>query len=99
MFLRDLFRYRSSDKKENKEDFLSSCLAELMRRDQRACKAVLKAVGFPPEQMEAGVAIILAVDRALDMCRTTVNVWGDTIGAAVIGASEGELQPGPDIEL
>lgn len=60
---------------------------------------VLQAVGFPPERMEAGVAIILAVDRALDMCRTTVNVWGDTIGAAIVASSEGEMEPGPDIQL
>ena len=46
MFLRDLFRYRTSNKKENREDFLSACLAELMRRDRRACGAILEAVGF-----------------------------------------------------
>jgi len=46
---------------------------------------VLRAVGLPLE----GVGLILAVDRVLDMCRTTVNVWSDTVGAAVIGRSEG----------
>ena len=43
MFLKDLFRYRTTGK-ENREDFLSSCLAELMRRDADACEAVLSAV-------------------------------------------------------
>lgn len=47
---------------------------------------VLTAVGLPLE----GVGLILAVDRILDMCRTTVNVWSDSCGAVVIARSEGE---------
>ena len=47
---------------------------------------VLKAVGLPLE----GVGLILAVDQVLDMGRTTVNVWSDSCGAAIIAASEGE---------
>ena len=47
---------------------------------------ILKAVGLPLE----GVGLILAVDRILDMCRTTVNVWSDSCGAAVIARTEGE---------
>lgn len=46
MFLKDLFRYRTTDSKENREDFLSACLAELMRRDRPAFVAVMEAVGF-----------------------------------------------------
>ena len=42
---------------------------------------VLTAVGLPLE----GIGIILAIDWFLDRCRTTVNVWGDSVGAAVIG--------------
>ncbi|PKK81997.1 MAG: hypothetical protein CVT49_15955 [candidate division Zixibacteria bacterium HGW-Zixibacteria-1] len=42
---------------------------------------VLTAVGLPLE----GIGLILAVDWFLDRCRTTVNVWGDAVGAAVIG--------------
>jgi Na+/H+-dicarboxylate symporter len=45
---------------------------------------VLRAVGLPNE----GVGLILAVDRVLDMCRTSVNVWSDTVGAAVIARWE-----------
>lgn len=41
---------------------------------------VLSAVGLPME----GIGLIFAVDWFLDRCRTTVNVWGDTVGAAVI---------------
>jgi proton glutamate symport protein len=48
---------------------------------------VLTAVGLPLE----GVGLILAVDRPLDMCRTTVNVWSDSCGAAVIARTEGEV--------
>ncbi len=41
---------------------------------------VLNAVGLPLE----GIALLLAVDWFLDRFRTTVNVWGDAVGAAVI---------------
>ena len=41
---------------------------------------VLKAVGLPLE----GIGLILAVDWLLDRFRTSVNVWGDAVGAAVI---------------
>lgn len=41
---------------------------------------VLSAVGFPLE----GIGLILAVDRVLDMFRTSVNVFGDCIGTIVI---------------
>jgi len=48
---------------------------------------VLNAVGLPTE----GIGLILAVDRILDMCRTTVNVLGDTVGATLVARLEGEL--------
>ena len=51
---------------------------------------VLKAVGLPLE----GLAMILAVDRLLDMCRTAVNVWGDACGATVVARLEGENPAG-----
>tara|TARA_B100000686_G_scaffold353655_1_gene460171 strand:- start:557 stop:1822 length:1266 start_codon:yes stop_codon:yes gene_type:complete len=47
---------------------------------------ILTAVGLPLE----GVGLILAVDRVLDMCRTTVNVWSDSCGAALIAKTESE---------
>jgi Na+/H+-dicarboxylate symporter len=46
---------------------------------------VLRAVGLPLD----GVGLILAVDRVLDMCRTSVNVWSDMVGAAVVSRWEG----------
>ncbi|MBC8004671.1 MAG: cation:dicarboxylase symporter family transporter, partial [Verrucomicrobia bacterium] len=47
---------------------------------------VLTAVNLPLE----GIGLILAVDRILDMSRTTINVWGDTCAAVIIAKSEGE---------
>lgn len=47
---------------------------------------VLSAVGLPLE----GIGLILAVDRVLDMFRTSVNVWSDSCGAVIIAKSEGE---------
>jgi proton glutamate symport protein len=41
---------------------------------------ILQAVGLPVEMQ----GIILAVDRVLDMCRTSVNVWSDACGCAVV---------------
>lgn len=49
---------------------------------------VLQSVGVPGE----GIAIILGVDRILDMCRTVVNVVGDLTVAACVSARE--RQPG-----
>lgn len=51
-----------------------------------AIAIILTAVGLPLE----GVGLILAVDRLLDMCRTAVNVFGDTVGAVLIAHLEGE---------
>ena len=47
---------------------------------------VLEAVGIPA----AGLALIVAPDRPLDMCRTVVNVTGDAAVATVIASTEGE---------
>jgi len=47
---------------------------------------ILRAVNLPLE----GVGLILAVDRILDMMRTSVNVWSDACGAVIIARSEGE---------
>ncbi|MDR4504624.1 MAG: dicarboxylate/amino acid:cation symporter [Candidatus Scalindua sp.] len=50
---------------------------------------VLEAVGLPIE----GISMILMIDWFLDRCRTSVNVWGDSVGAAVIDKGlEGELK-------
>ena len=48
---------------------------------------ILNAVGLPLE----GVGLIVAVDRILDMMRTTVNVWSDSVGTITIAMSQGEV--------
>ena len=50
---------------------------------------VLKAVGLPIE----GIGLILTIDWFLDRCRTTVNVWGDSVGAGVIETLESAVPP------
>lgn len=50
---------------------------------------VLKQVGIPLE----GIALILGVERILDMSRTVINITGDIATAAVVAHSEGELRP------
>ena len=56
---------------------------------------VLNSVGLGA-QVQAGIALILGVDRILDMVRTSVNVTGDLTAASVIARSEGEdLTPVP----
>ena len=51
-----------------------------------AIALILAAVGLPVEAL----GIVLVVDSLLDMCRTSVNVFSDTCGAAIIAKSEGE---------
>jgi Na+/H+-dicarboxylate symporter len=48
---------------------------------------ILKAVGIPEE----GIALILGVDRILDMCRTVTNITGDAAVAVAIASSEKEI--------
>ena len=49
---------------------------------------ILEAVGVP----SAGIALILGVDRILDMVRTTINVTGDATVAVIIADSENQLK-------
>ncbi len=46
--------------------------------------SILVMFGIPPE----GIALILGVDRFIDMCRTTVNVTGDLVGTVVVSRGE-----------
>ena len=46
--------------------------------------SILVMFGIPPE----GIALILGVDRFLDMCRTTVNVTGDLVGTVLVSRGE-----------
>lgn len=52
---------------------------------------VLETIGFPAELLPIGIALIFAVDRPLDMCRTTVNVTGDATVAMIVAKSLDKL--------
>ena len=52
---------------------------------------VLQSVGLPVE----GVALVLGIDRVLDMARTAVNVAGDLACAVVVSAAEPPVEKGP----
>ena len=51
-----------------------------------AISVILPAVGLPVE----AIGVVWVTDRILDMCRTAVNVFSDTVGAVIISRSEGE---------
>jgi proton glutamate symport protein len=51
-----------------------------------AISIILAAIGLPVE----GIGLILAVDRILDMLRTSTNVFSDSCGAVIIGKLQGE---------
>lgn len=52
---------------------------------------VLESVGFPADKLAIGLALIFAVDRPLDMCRTVVNVTGDATVATIIAKKLNKL--------
>ena len=51
-----------------------------------AITVILAAIGLPLE----GIGMLLVTDRVLDMMRTAVNVFGDSVCAVVVARSEGE---------
>ena len=48
---------------------------------------VLEALGLPTESLAIGIALIFAVDRPLDMCRTVINVTGDATVSMLVAKS------------
>ncbi len=54
---------------------------------------VLTQIGVPLE----GLALVLGVERILDMARTTVNIMGDSTAAVILAKAEGELHPPPEL--
>ncbi|WP_269525900.1 dicarboxylate/amino acid:cation symporter [Coraliomargarita parva] len=59
-----------------------------------AISVILPAVGLPVE----AIGVVWVTDRILDMCRTAVNVFSDTVGAVIIARTEGEA-PYENLEL
>ena len=52
---------------------------------------VLESINFPAELLPIGLALIFAVDRPLDMCRTVVNVTGDATVSVLVAKSLDKL--------
>ncbi|WP_194852560.1 dicarboxylate/amino acid:cation symporter [Nonlabens antarcticus] len=52
---------------------------------------VLESISFPSELLPVALALIFAVDRPLDMLRTTVNVTGDATVASIVAKSLGKF--------
>ena len=52
---------------------------------------VLEAIGFPPDLYPIALALIFAVDRPLDMCRTVINITGDATVSMAVAKSVGKL--------
>jgi Na+/H+-dicarboxylate symporter len=48
-----------------------------------------------PQLPDSAIGIIAGVDRILDMCRTTVNVWGDMVGAKIMTRLAPDPLPAP----
>jgi len=48
---------------------------------------VLESIGFPADKLAIGLALIFAVDRPLDMCRTIINVTGDAMVSIIVAKS------------
>jgi Na+/H+-dicarboxylate symporter len=58
---------------------------------------VLESVGLPSSALAAGLALIVSVDRPLDMMRTVINITGDCTVATIIARHFGKLNP-PDVK-
>ncbi len=52
---------------------------------------VLESIGFPADRFPIALALIFAVDRPLDMCRTVINVTGDATVSMLVAKSVGKL--------
>lgn len=52
---------------------------------------VLESIGFPKDLYPVALALIFAVDRPLDMIRTTINVTGDATVSMIVAKSVGKL--------
>jgi len=53
---------------------------------------VLESVGFPPEKLAIALAMIMSVDRPLDMARTVINISGDSCVSVLVAKSLGKLK-------
>jgi len=54
---------------------------------------VMATVGIPDDVIPQGIALILGVDRLLDMCRSALNVMGDVVTASIVAALQARRAP------
>lgn len=52
---------------------------------------VLQSINFPADKLAIGIALIMAVDRPLDMLRTVINISGDATVSMIVGKRVGKL--------
>ena len=64
-----------------------------------AVNSGLRGQGMAEEDLlpEYAIGVIIGVDRIVDMCRTTVNVWGDAVGAKIISRLAPDEPPGKTV--
>ncbi|MEM1324780.1 MAG: dicarboxylate/amino acid:cation symporter [Bacteroidota bacterium] len=60
---------------------------------------VLQSIDFPADRLPIGIALVLAVDRPLDMLRTVINVTGDATVSTLVAKSVGKLNEPQPAEL
>lgn len=53
---------------------------------------VLESVGFPSDKLPLALSMVLAVDRPLDMCRTVVNISGDSCVSVIVNGKKGTIE-------
>ena len=58
---------------------------------------VTQAIGFQDAQVGLIIGTMLAVDRPIDMFRTMVNIFSDSVGAVIVAKSEGETDLYPEM--
>lgn len=58
---------------------------------------VLESVDFPSQHLAVAIALILSVDRPLDMLRTVINISGDSCVSMLVAKSLGKLTPEEDM--
>ncbi len=58
---------------------------------------VTQAIGFQDAQVGLIIGTMLAVDRPIDMFRTMINIFSDSVGAVIVAKSEGATDLSPDM--
>ena len=65
---------------------LTACVAGVPSASLVAIAIILVAIGLPIE----AIGVLMVFDRILDMCRTSINIWGDCCCATIVARLQGE---------